>query len=99
MEHVNVGEAYTHNQKNQHEQYAENNMNNRRPRRSIRDLTSSNANYDPFHICPALDINFELKGHLLSNLPKFYGLAGENPFKHFKTMQWVCSSMKPVGAD
>ena len=83
MEHVNKGEAHTHNQNlNQNEQHEQNNMNNRKARKLIKELTSSNLNFDPFHTCHTLDVNFALKCHLLSNLPKFYGVAGKDPFKH-----------------
>ena len=72
---------------------------NHQDRRTIRDLTTSSENYDPFHSCPAFNINFELKGLFLSNLPKFHGLAGEDPYKHLKAMYVVCNSMKPHGTD
>ena len=31
-------------------------------------------------------------------MPKFYGLTGEDPYKHLKSLSMICSSMKPVGA-
>jgi len=40
--------------------------------------------------------NFDLKVGLIKLLPKYYGLADENPYKHIKEFTFVCSSMKPT---
>ena len=41
---------------------------------------------------------FELKSSLLHN-PKFHGLSMEDPNKHLKEFEVVCSSMTPVNVD
>ncbi|XP_052206790.1 uncharacterized protein LOC127811119, partial [Diospyros lotus] len=48
---------------------------------------------------PQLDANFELKSGLIHLLPKFHGLAGEDPHKHLKEFHVVCSTMRPQGVD
>ncbi|CAN6570856.1 unnamed protein product [Malus baccata var. baccata] len=42
---------------------------------------------------------FELKSSLLHHIPKFHGLSMENPNKHLKEFEVVCSSMTPVNVD
>ncbi|XP_061358008.1 uncharacterized protein LOC133302269 [Gastrolobium bilobum] len=44
-------------------------------------------------------VPFELKSGLIHLLPKFHGLAGENPHKHLKEFHIVCSTKKPTGVD
>ncbi|XP_061350562.1 uncharacterized protein LOC133295723 [Gastrolobium bilobum] len=44
-------------------------------------------------------VPFELKSGLIHLLPKFHGLAGEDPHKHLKEFHVVCSTMKPPGVD
>ncbi|RDY12202.1 hypothetical protein CR513_03034, partial [Mucuna pruriens] len=39
----------------------------------------------------------ELKSELIHLLPKFHGLAGEDPHKHLKEFHVVCSTMRPHG--
>ncbi|CAN6723554.1 unnamed protein product [Malus baccata var. baccata] len=39
---------------------------------------------------------FELKSSLLHHIPKFHGLSMEDPNKHLKEFEVVCSSMTPV---
>jgi len=43
-----------------------------------------------------LDGECELKSGLIHLLPKFHGLAGENPDHHLKEFHVVCSSMRPT---
>ncbi|XP_024169677.1 uncharacterized protein LOC112176089 [Rosa chinensis] len=43
--------------------------------------------------------NFELKSGLIHQLPTFYGLSIELPNKHLQEFQFICTSMKPQGAD
>ncbi|XP_027915170.1 uncharacterized protein LOC114174533, partial [Vigna unguiculata] len=38
----------------------------------------------------------ELKSGLIHLLPKFHGLAGEDPYHHLKEFHVVCSSMRPT---
>ncbi|RDY02302.1 hypothetical protein CR513_14242, partial [Mucuna pruriens] len=40
---------------------------------------------------------YELKFGLIHLLPKFHGLAGEDPYKHLKELHVVCSIMRPQG--
>ncbi|RDX78082.1 hypothetical protein CR513_41699, partial [Mucuna pruriens] len=39
---------------------------------------------------------YELKSGLIHLLPKFHGLAGEDPHKNLKEFHMVCSTMTPV---
>jgi len=41
------------------------------------------------------EVSCELKPGLIHLLPKFHGLAGENPHKHLKDFHVVCSTMRP----
>ncbi|CAN6560272.1 unnamed protein product [Malus baccata var. baccata] len=42
---------------------------------------------------------FELKSSLLHHIPKYHGLSMEDPSKHLKEFEVVCSSMTPVNVD
>ena len=42
---------------------------------------------------------FELKSSLLHHIPKFHGLSMEDPIKHLKEFEVVCSSMTPGNFD
>ncbi|KAM1217016.1 hypothetical protein ACFX2J_013242 [Malus domestica] len=42
---------------------------------------------------------FELKSSLLHHIPKFHGLSMEDPNKHLKEFEVVCSSMTPITVD
>ena len=42
---------------------------------------------------------FELKSSLLHNIPKYHGLSMEDPNKHLKEFEVVCSSMTPINVD
>ncbi|KAM1978047.1 hypothetical protein ACFX16_014780 [Malus domestica] len=42
---------------------------------------------------------FELKSSLLHHVPKYRGLSMEDPNKHLKEFEVVCSSMTPVNVD
>ncbi len=44
---------------------------------------------------PDEDVPYVLKTGLIHLLPKFHGLAGEDPHKHLKEFHIVCSTMKP----
>ncbi|RDX99180.1 hypothetical protein CR513_17806, partial [Mucuna pruriens] len=41
--------------------------------------------------------SYELKSGLIHMLPKFHGLAGEDPHKHLKEFHVICSTMRPQG--
>ncbi|CAN6576784.1 unnamed protein product [Malus baccata var. baccata] len=42
---------------------------------------------------------FELKSSLLHHIPKYHGLSMEDPNKHLKEFEVVCSSITPVNVD
>ncbi|KAM2646756.1 hypothetical protein TB1_000074 [Malus domestica] len=42
---------------------------------------------------------FELKSSLLHHIPKYHGLSMEDPNKHPKEFEVVCSSMTPINVD
>ncbi|KAM2617841.1 hypothetical protein TB1_034203 [Malus domestica] len=42
---------------------------------------------------------FELKSSLLHHIPKYHGLSMEDPNKHLKEFEVVCSSMTPINVD
>ncbi|KAM2160751.1 hypothetical protein TB1_043100 [Malus domestica] len=42
---------------------------------------------------------FELKSSLLHHIPKFHGLSMDDPNKHLKDFEVVCSCMTPVNVD
>ena len=68
--------------------------------RILKELASPDINYQPLCIqYPNLDADFELKSGLIHLLPKFHGLAGEDPHKHLKEFHVVCSTMKPQRID
>ena len=42
---------------------------------------------------PKIEVSYELKSRLAYLLPKFQGLASEDPHKHLKEFHVVCSTM------
>ncbi|CAN6560286.1 unnamed protein product [Malus baccata var. baccata] len=42
---------------------------------------------------------FELKSSLLHHIPKYHGLSMEDPNKHLKEFEVVCSNMTPINVD
>ncbi|XP_045797211.1 uncharacterized protein LOC123891391 [Trifolium pratense] len=67
--------------------------------RTLRQLAAPDVNYNGLCIeYDAAAVPFELKSGLIHLLPKFSGLAGEDPHKHLKEFQVVCSTpLKPEG--
>ncbi|XP_045791710.1 uncharacterized protein LOC123886438 [Trifolium pratense] len=67
--------------------------------RTLRQLAAPDVNYNGLCIqYTDVDIPFELKSGLIHLLPKFHGLAGEDPHKHLKEFQVVCSTpLRPEG--
>ena len=64
--------------------------------RTLKELAAPDVAYQPLCIqYPDLNANFELKSGLIQLLPKFHGLAGEDPHKHLKEFHVVFSTMKP----
>lgn len=67
--------------------------------RNLRQLAAPDMNYNGLCIGYVdVVVPFELKSGLIHLLPKFNGLAGEDPHKHLKEFQVVCSTpLKPEG--
>ncbi|RDX62515.1 hypothetical protein CR513_59148, partial [Mucuna pruriens] len=68
--------------------------------RTLKELATPDVVYQPWCIQysqlePAQ--SYELKSGLIHLLPKFHGLAGEDPHKHLKEFHMVCSMMRPQG--
>ncbi|KAM1146054.1 hypothetical protein ACFX19_038640 [Malus domestica] len=70
--------------------------------RTIKELSASElANVAPFCIQYPLVAQgktneFELKSSLLHHIPKYHGLSMEDPNKHLKKFEVVCSSTTPI---
>src|SRR3954471_14427318 len=61
--------------------------------RTLRQLTAPDANYNGLRIeYPEADPSFELEYGLTNLLPRFNGFADEDPHKHLKEFQVVCSA-------
>ncbi|XP_045810885.1 uncharacterized protein LOC123905320 [Trifolium pratense] len=67
--------------------------------RTLRQLAAPDVNYNGLCIqYTDVDIPFELKSGLIHLLPRFNGLAGEDPHKHLKEFQVLCSTpLRPEG--
>ncbi|RDX66463.1 hypothetical protein CR513_54767, partial [Mucuna pruriens] len=68
--------------------------------RTLKELATPDVVYQPWCIqYPQLEPaqTYELKFGLIHLLPKFHGLAGEDPHKHLKEFHVVCSTMRPQG--
>ncbi|GAU52014.1 hypothetical protein TSUD_418260, partial [Trifolium subterraneum] len=66
--------------------------------RTLKELAAPDVTYQPLGIqYPDTNMPFELKSGLIHLLPKFHGLAGEDPHKHLKEFHIVCSTMRPQG--
>ncbi|KAL5159015.1 hypothetical protein HKD37_15G043381 [Glycine soja] len=64
--------------------------------RTLREMAAPDFTYES--LCnqyPDEDVPYVLKTGLIHLLPKFHGLAGEDPHKHIKEFHIVCSTMKP----
>jgi len=64
--------------------------------RTLREMAAPNFTYES--LCtqyPDEGVPYVLKTRLIHFLPKFHGLAGEDPYKHLKEIHIVCSTMKP----
>src|ERR1044071_3704587 len=61
--------------------------------RALRELTAPDLTQQPLAVrVPALGdgVNFELKSGVINLLPKFHGLAGEDPIMHLSEIHDVC---------
>lgn len=64
--------------------------------RTLKKLATPYLNQKPLCIIyPTLNVAFELKSRLIHLLSIFCGLAGEDPQKHLKEFDIVCSTLKP----
>ncbi|KAF1883479.1 hypothetical protein Lal_00043661 [Lupinus albus] len=64
--------------------------------RTLRELAAPDFTYDSLCIpYPNEDVSYVLKTGLIHLLPKFNGLASEDPRNHRKKFHIVCSTMKP----
>ena len=64
--------------------------------RTLRELAAPDFTIEDSCIrYPDEDVPFELRTGLIHLLPKFHGLAGEDPHKHLKKFHIVCTTMKP----
>ncbi|CAN6554870.1 unnamed protein product [Malus baccata var. baccata] len=73
--------------------------------RTIKELSTSGLD-NPTPLCIQYPMaalgktdEFELKSSLLYHIPKFHGMSMEDPNKHLKEFEVVCSSMTPVNVD
>ncbi|XP_027121945.1 uncharacterized protein [Coffea arabica] len=67
---------------------------------TLRELATPDLTHQPLCITfttLAENTSFELKSGLIQLLPSFHGLSGEEPHKHVKEFEVVCSSMKSPG--
>ena len=71
------------------------------PRRiTLKEIGAPDVVTQPLQVrYPDLDANFELKTGLINLLPRFHGLPGEDPIKHLKDFQVVCTTARRHGAD
>ncbi|RDY12866.1 hypothetical protein CR513_02293, partial [Mucuna pruriens] len=68
--------------------------------RTLMELATPDIVYQPWCIKYSqleLAQTYELKSGLIHLLPKFHGLAGEDPYKHLKEFHVVCSTMRLQG--
>ena len=64
--------------------------------RTLREMAAPDFTYESLCIqYPDEGVPYVLKTGLIHLLPKFHGLAGEDPHKHLKEFHIVCSTMKP----
>ncbi|RDX63348.1 hypothetical protein CR513_58237, partial [Mucuna pruriens] len=68
--------------------------------RTLKELATLDVAYQPWciqypHMEPTQ--TYELKSGLIHLLPKFHGLAREDPHKHLKEFHMVCSTMRSKG--
>ena len=64
--------------------------------RTLRELAAPDVSFQTMCI-QYPDEQCELKSGLIHLLPKFHGLAGEDPHKHLKEFHTVCTTMRPAG--
>ncbi|XP_024981754.1 uncharacterized protein LOC112518337 [Cynara cardunculus var. scolymus] len=68
------------------------------PERTLREWAAPNVAEQPLCITyPSEEVSAELKTGLIHLLPRFHGLANEDPYKHMTEFHMVCLGMKPQG--
>ncbi|RDY06542.1 hypothetical protein CR513_09458, partial [Mucuna pruriens] len=82
---TNTSDSIEHSSSNNFAKQMENNN-----KRTLKELATPDVVTD---LEPAQ--TYELKSGLIHLLPKFHGLAGEDPHKHLKEFHVVCSTMRP----
>ncbi|KAJ9546867.1 hypothetical protein OSB04_019410 [Centaurea solstitialis] len=66
------------------------------PERTLRQWAAPNVDDAPLYITyPTDEVGTELKTGLIHLLPRFHGLASEDPYKHITEFHMVCLGMKP----
>ncbi|XP_074559897.1 uncharacterized protein LOC141815936 [Curcuma longa] len=70
--------------------------NNQINNQTIRELAAPDVAFQCIQY-PELEVDFELRSGIIHLLPKFHGLAGEDPTRHLQEFHTVCSTMKPHG--
>ena len=64
--------------------------------RTLKEFATPDLDQQPLCIqYPNLKVAFELKSGLIHLLPTFHGFTGEDPNKHLKEFDVVCSSIRP----
>ena len=67
---------------------------------TLRELVAPYVNYNSLCIeYPSVDVPFEFKSGLTHLLPSFNGFASEDPNKHLKEFQVVCSEPSEPSLD
>jgi len=66
--------------------------------RTLKELAAPDVNYQTLCIqYPKVEVPFVLKTGLIHLLPRFHGLAGEDPHKYLKEFHIICAIMTPQG--
>ncbi|RDY00004.1 hypothetical protein CR513_16867, partial [Mucuna pruriens] len=92
---TNTSDSFEYSSTNNSTKHMENNN-----ERTLKELATPHVMYQPWCIqYPQLEPaqTYELKSGLIHLLPKFHGLAGEDPHKHLKEFHVVFSTMRPQG--
>ena len=64
--------------------------------RTLKELATPDVVYQPWCIqYPETEVSYELNSGLTHLMPRFQGLAGEDPHKHLKEFHVVCFTMWP----
>jgi hypothetical protein len=66
---------------------------------TLKELAAPNMEIQPLCINIDNNVNFKLKSGFIHLLPTFNGLAGEDPYTHFKEFHMVCVGLKSNGVD